>query len=180
MKYLKMQKEKEINRIREWIVENPHVTPNHGDGSRKKENVYPRFYLIYYMRNHIVITVEDIAKIIGYTNHTTVLNAIKKWHSLGNYRDVMYLTRGVRKAFPIPGDPLSVDPEPIELDDDEYIMCGEMADYMNLTDAQASRVAKLLDIDRKFKYEYMMNVNGRSDLYVYNKKQILNRYGLCQ
>ena len=55
-----------------------------------------------------------------------------------------------------------------------------MSEMMGMTTVQSVRIATLLGIDRKTQLEYVMNVNGRSDKYVYNKKQILNRYGLCQ
>ena len=175
-----MQRDREIRAIRDWMTENSHVKPNNGVGSRKKENVYPRFYITYYMRVKLCMSYDQISEVVGYNNHATVINAVKQWEKLSRYRDVMYLTRDVRSAFPIGDNPLLDDPIEIECDPGEYVDVHYMSEMMGMTTVQSVRIATLLDIDRKTQLEYVMNVNGRSDKYVYNKKQILNRYGLCQ
>ena len=57
--------------------------------SRRREDIYPRFYLMNWISNNLRMSYESIGKMFG-KDHATVINAINSHSNMTALRDVTY------------------------------------------------------------------------------------------
>lgn len=78
--------------VREWFE----VDPVRQDVRRQRPNVQARQCAAYLLKAEGV-TYQKIASLLGYSGHTSALDAVSKWHRIVSQNDVIYVGHRARE-----------------------------------------------------------------------------------
>ena len=86
----------ELKRVQEYIDEYD-LTKK----TRKEEYIFRRYYIMFYARTNLLFSYEKIAKILKFSDHSTIINGIKNHKNFELHKDKRYkeYTKRERKHF---------------------------------------------------------------------------------